>query len=85
MLSVPVALQCILAYGVELNGLRVAVHSLAGCFFYGAFAAKMLIVRSSRLPGWALPLSGGSLVTLIVVIWYSGTLWYFAGFQLPLP
>jgi Family of unknown function (DUF6529) len=53
--------------------------------FYGAFAAKMLIVRSSRLPGWALPLAGGSLVTLIVVIWYSGALWYFAGFHLPLP
>jgi Family of unknown function (DUF6529) len=85
LLSVPVALQRILAYGVELNGLRVAVHSLAGCFLYGAFAAKMLIVRSSRLPGWALPLAGGSLVTLIVVIWYSGALWYFAGFHLPLP
>jgi hypothetical protein len=85
LLSVPVALQCILAYGVELDGLRVAVHSLAGCFFYGAFAAKMLIVRSSRLPGWALPLAGGSLVTLIVVLWYSGALWYFAGFHLPLP
>ena len=48
--------------------------------FYGAFAAKRLIIRSSRLPGWALPLA-----TLIVVMWYSGALWYFAGFHLPLP
>jgi hypothetical protein len=83
LLSLPVAAQCILAYGVQLNGLRVAVHSLAGCFFYGAFAAKMLIVRSRRLPRWALPVAGGLLVTLIVVIWYSAALWYFTGASLP--
>lgn len=85
LVSLPVAAQCILAYGVQLNGLRVAVHSVAGCFFYGAFAAKMLIVRSRRLPGWALPVSGGLLVTLVVVLWYSAALWYFAGFRLPVP
>jgi hypothetical protein len=85
LLSLPVAVHCILAYGVQLTNLRVALHSLAGCFFYGVFAAKMLIVRSRRLPGWALPVAGGLLVTLVVVIWYSGALWYFAGFRLPLP
>ena len=85
LLSLPVAVHCILAYGVQLNGLRVAVHSLAGCFFYGAFAAKVLVMRSRGLPGWALPLAGGSLVTLVVVIWYSGALWYYAGFHLPAP
>ena len=83
LLSLPVAAQCVLAYGVQLSGPRVAVHSLAGCFFYGAFAAKMVIVRSRRLPAWALPVAGGLLVTLIVVLWYSAALWYFAGFQLP--
>jgi Family of unknown function (DUF6529) len=85
LLSLPVAVHCLLAYGVQLSGLRVAVHSLAGCFFYGAFAAKMLLVRSRRLPGWALPLAGGSLVTFVVVIWYSGALWFYAGFHLPVP
>jgi hypothetical protein len=59
LLSLPVAVQCILAYGVQLNGPRVAAHSLLGCFFYGALAAKMLIVRSRRLPGSALPVVGG--------------------------
>jgi len=77
LLSLPVAAHCVLAYGVQLNGVRVAVHSLAGCFFYGAFAAKVLVVRSRRLPGWALPVAGGLLVTLIVVLWYSAALWYF--------
>ena len=38
-LTVPIALHCLIAYGVQLTSLRVAVHSLAGCFFYGAFAA----------------------------------------------
>lgn len=83
LLSLPVAVQCILAYGVELNTVRGAVHSLAGCFFYGAFAAKVLVVRSRRLPRWALPIAGGLLVTLVVVLWYSAALWYFAGSRLP--
>jgi hypothetical protein len=85
LLSLPVAVHCMFAYGVQLGDLRVAVHSVAGCFFYGAFAAKVLIVRSRRLPGWALPLAGGLLVTLIVVMWYSSALWYFDGSRLPLP
>ena len=84
-MSLPVAAHCLLAYGVQLGDLRVAVHSLAGCFFYGAFAAKVLVVRSRRLPGWALPVAGGLLVSLIVVMWYSSALWYFNGARLPLP
>src|SRR5512132_1512574 len=85
LLSLPVAVHCMFAYGVQLGDLRVAVHSLAGCFFYGAFAAKVLLVRSRRLPGWALPVAGGLLVTLVVVMWYSSALWYFDGSRLPLP
>ncbi|HEX8134537.1 MAG TPA: DUF6529 family protein [Actinomycetes bacterium] len=85
LLSLPVAVHCLLAYGVQLGGPRVAVDSLAGCFFYGAFAAKVLLVRSRRLPAWALPVAGGLLVTLIAVLWYSSALWYFDGSHLPLP
>jgi hypothetical protein len=83
--TIPVALHCLIAYGVQLTSLRVAVHSLAGCFLYGAFVAKVLLVRSRRLPGWALPVAGGTLATLVVVLWYSSALWYFDGFQLPHP
>src|SRR6266508_4481692 len=85
LLSLPVAVHCMFAYGVQVGDLRVALHSVASCFFYGAFAAKVLIVRSRRLPGWALPVAGGLLVTLIAVMWYSSALWYFDGFRLPLP
>jgi Family of unknown function (DUF6529) len=85
LLSLPVGVHCMFAYGVQLGDPRVAVHSVAGCVFYGAFAAKVLIVRSRRLPGLALPLAGGLLVALIVVMWYSSALWYFDGSRLPLP
>jgi len=83
VITVPIALHCLFAYGVQLTGSRVAVHSLAGCFFYGAFAAKVLVVRSRRLPGWALPAAGGTLIVLIVVLWYTSALWYYNGFRLP--
>jgi hypothetical protein len=75
VLSLPIAYHCIAAYGVHVDNARVALHSLAGCFFYGTFAAKVLLVRSRHLPGWALPLAGGTLVTLIAILWYSAALW----------
>ena len=83
LLSIPVAYHCAFAYGVQTFDTRIAVHSLAGCFFYGAFAAKLTIVRSHRLPGWVLPLAGGTLFVLIAVLWYTSALWYFDGFTLP--
>jgi hypothetical protein len=82
-LTVPIAVHCLIAYGVQLTSLRVAVHSLAGCFFYGAFAAKVLLVHSKRLPGWALPVAGGTLAVLAGVLWYTSALWYYNGYQLP--
>ena len=81
--TVPIALHCLIAYGVQLTSPRVAVHSLAGCFFYGAFAAKVLLVQSRRLPGWALPAAGGTLAALAGVLWYTSALWYYNGYQLP--
>jgi hypothetical protein len=61
----------------------------------GAFGRRLLVLRRVRgqgadrpeppAAGWALPVAGGLLVTLIAVIWYSSALWYFNGFRLPLP
>jgi len=82
-LTVPVAIHCLIAYGVRLTSPRVAIHSIAGCFFYGAFAAKVLLVHSRRLPGWALPVAGGTLAIVLGVLWYTSALWYYNGFQLP--
>jgi hypothetical protein len=84
LLTLPIAYHCILAYGVQTHfDTRVKVHSLVGCFLYGAVAAKLLIVRSGRFPGWALPIAGGTLVVVIAVLWYTSALWYFNDFSLP--
>src|SRR5712692_9174434 len=82
-LTVPIAVHCLLAYGVQLTSFRVVVHSLAGCFFYGAFTAKVLLVQSRRLPGWALPVAGSTLAVVVGVLWYTSALWYYNGYQLP--
>ena len=82
-LTIPIALHCLIAYGVQLTSARVAVHSLAGCFLYGAFAAKVLLVHTRRLPRWALPVAGGVLAVAVAVLWYSSALWYYNGYQLP--
>jgi Family of unknown function (DUF6529) len=82
-LTAPIAVHCLLAYGVQLTSLRVAVHSIAGCFFYGAFAAKVLLVQSRRLPGWVRPAAGGTLAVVAGVLWYTSSLWYYNGFRLP--
>jgi Family of unknown function (DUF6529) len=82
-LTVPIAVHCLIAYGVQLTSLRVAVHSLAGCFFYGAFVAKVLLVQTRRLPRWVLPAAGGMLAVVVGVLWYSSALWYYNGYQLP--
>jgi hypothetical protein len=84
LLTLPIAYHCAFAYGVKTDiDARVAVHSLAGCFLYGAIAAKLTIVRLGRFPGWLLPLAGGTLVALVAVLWYTSALWYFNGYSLP--
>jgi plastocyanin len=83
VLSLPIAYHCLFAYGFRDFDRRTVVHSIAGCFFYGAFAAKVIVVRSRRLPGWALPVAGGTMFMLVVVLWYSAALWYFNNFDSP--
>jgi Family of unknown function (DUF6529) len=50
---------------------------------YGAFTAKVLLVRTRRLPGWVLRAAGGALALLVAVLWYTSALWYYNGYQLP--
>jgi uncharacterized protein DUF6529 len=79
LVSLPVAFFCLYGFGfAQLPwSTRVLVHSLAGCAFYGAFAAKVVLVRSRRVPGWALPVVGGSLLTTVVLLWLTGAWWFF--------
>jgi Family of unknown function (DUF6529) len=83
VVTLPVAFHCIWSLGFATTDARVLVHSLAGCAFYGAYAAKMLGLRTPKLPGWALPVLGGSVFTALVVVWLSASLWFFARSGIP--
>ena len=77
LLSVPVAVHCLYALGFQTGSTRVLVHSLFGCFFYGAFVAKMLILNKRDAPGWALPVLGGAVFTGLVALWSTSSAWFF--------
>ena len=77
LLSVPIALHCLYALGLSAYDTRVLVHSLLGCFFFGVFTAKMLLLPQRGLPGWALPVAGGLAFSAIVGLWLTSALWFF--------
>jgi hypothetical protein len=54
-----------------------------GCAFYGAFAAKVLVLNSKRLPAWALPVVAGLLLTAVVGAGLTSAVWYFATIGTP--
>jgi len=75
--TLPVFFHCVTILGFRTPDTRVAVHSLVGTFFYGVFAAKVLIVRDRSLPGWALPVAGATLASTLGLLWLTSSLWYF--------
>ena len=83
-LTLPVALHCMWALGFSAGSPRVLVHGIAGCAFYGAYAAKMLGLRVRGLPGWALPVLGGAVLSTLVLIWLTSALWFFTRSGIPL-
>lgn len=85
LFTLPVAYHCLWALGYSADPTidRVFVHSLFGCLFYGAFVSKVLVVRSSGLPDWALPVAGAALFTTLVVIWFTSAFWFFTTFDGP--
>jgi hypothetical protein len=83
LLTLPVAYHCLYQLGFQHSSARVLFHSTLGCLFYGAFAAKVLVVRSRGLPSSVLPLVGGLLFVLLVYIWLLSGLWYIDQFGFP--
>ncbi|MHC5257209.1 DUF6529 family protein [Streptomyces sp. UC4497] len=77
LLAVPVAVHCLYALGYQTYSTRVMWHSLLGCFFFGAFSAKMLLLRTERLPGWLLPVVGGLVFAVLTLLWLTSALWFF--------
>ena len=76
IVTIPVAYHCLWSLGFQDTDGRVLAHSLLGCTVYGAFAAKVVIVRSERLPGMALPIAGGLMFATLVAVWWTSALWF---------
>jgi Family of unknown function (DUF6529) len=85
LLSLPVAYHCLYQLAFQTSSARVLAHSLLGCTFYGAFATKILIVRSHGLPAIALPVAGGLLFTLLIAAWLTSGLWFITEHGFPSP
>jgi hypothetical protein len=82
--TLPVAYHCIFKLGFADTDQRVLWHSLLGSAFFGAYAAKVTIVRLRRFPRPVLPIAGGLLFAALLGIWYTSALWFFdlAGWKL---
>jgi hypothetical protein len=83
VLSLPVAAACLWALGFQSYNTRVLWHGLFGCVFYGAFTAKVLVLHSKRMPGWALPVVAGLALTAVVGAGLTGAVWYLNAFGWP--
>jgi hypothetical protein len=76
--TLPVAYHCIFKLGFHTDrGNRVLFHSLFGSAFFGAYVAKVTIVRLHRFPRWVLPTAGGLLFAILIGLWYTSSYWFF--------
>jgi hypothetical protein len=78
LLTLPAAYHCVFLLGFKSQSPRVLIHSLLGSALYGAVVAKVLIVRSSRFAPWVLPVAGGLLFSILLGLWLTSALWFFA-------
>jgi mono/diheme cytochrome c family protein len=75
--TLPVAYHCIFKLGFQDPDTRVLAHSLLGCAVYGAFAAKVTILRLHRFPAPVLPVAGGLLFATLIGVWYTSAVWLY--------
>jgi hypothetical protein len=80
LVSLPVAAHCLYALGFQAFDTRVLLHSLLGCFFYGLFVCKMIVLTRHRAPGWVVPVAGGAVFTALTALWVTSSLWFFSEF-----
>jgi hypothetical protein len=80
VLTLPAAYHCVFLLGFGTSDARVYIHSILGSCLYGALFAKVWIVRARGFPGYALPVAGGALFSILLGIWLSSALWFIRKF-----
>jgi hypothetical protein len=93
LLAVFVGYSCLWALGLEYGTihtgeavpLRAVVHGVLGCAVFGAVVVKVVAVRARRAPGWFLPVAGGLLFTLLLVVVLTSAAWYVGARGWPSP
>jgi hypothetical protein len=83
LVSLPVAYNCLIAFGIQTHEPRVLAHALLGCAVYGAFVVKVFAVRSHSSPGWFLPAAGGAFFALFIAAVLTSAVWYSAEYGFP--
>ena len=83
LISLPVAYDCLLAFGIQTYEPRVTVHALCGCAVYGALVVKVFAVHSRTSPSWFLPVAGGVLFALFMAVVLTSAVWYSVQFGFP--
>lgn len=83
LVSLPVAYNCLLAFGVQTYEPRVLAHALLGCAVYGAFVVKLFAVRSHSAPSWFLPVAGGVLFAVFMAAVLTSAVWYSVQYGFP--
>lgn len=84
LLTIPVAYHCLWALGFDAAAdARGIVHGLLGSLFFGALAAKVLLVRSGGRSAWALPIAGGTVFASLVGVWLTSSFWFFTNVEFP--
>jgi hypothetical protein len=83
LVSLPVAYDCLLAFGVQTYQPRVLAHALLGCAAYGALVVKVFAVHSRTSPRWFLPVAGGLLFALFLAAVLTSAVWYTAQYGFP--
>ena len=84
VLTLPPAVHCLWSLGFAGDSPRVLGHSLVGCLFYGAYAAKMLGLRLRGLPGLGVAGARWPRPRPARLIWLTSALWFFSRSGLPL-
>lgn len=77
LLTLPVAFHCIFILGFQTTSTRVLVHSILGSFVYGVLTVKLFFVHDRMHPRWVLPVVGGTMASVLTLLWATSALWYF--------